>query len=93
MKNKKYKMNSCEALQIIDGVKKPKARKNGDWRFKLHEGDEISIDSGEPYAPTPSVIIQSIQYFKNRPATVGGTTVRILTKDGEKIECFLKEIS
>lgn len=71
---------------------KKKARKNGDWRFNLHNGDEITVDTGDNELP-PSVIIQSIQYFKNRPATVAGTIARILTQDGEKIECFLKEIS
>lgn len=73
-------------------IKSKKARKNGDWRFSLHNGDEITVDTGDN-EPTPSVIIQSIQYIKNRPATVGGTIAKILTQDGEKIECFLKEIS
>jgi hypothetical protein len=82
MKNKK--LNSCEALQIIDNVPLEK----DDWRLHLHNGDEIAVDTGNPEQP-PTVIIQSIEYFAlgtKNPAA------KILTKDGEKIECLIREI-
>ncbi len=56
------------------------------WRLNLHSGDEVTIDSGQNESTWPSVIIESIEYLPY-------DTVRILTKDGERIECALKKIS
>jgi hypothetical protein len=58
--------------------------KNQDWRYSLHNGDEIRIDTGDNELP-PTIIIQSIEYF--------GDTVRIVDKDGEWHECLISEIS
>lgn len=55
------------------------------WKHDLHSGDEVTIDSGDNELP-PSVIISSIEYLP-------GNVVRILTIDGEKIECFIKDLS
>ena len=76
--------NSCDILRIFDNQPKD----DDDWKLHLHNGDEITIDSGQPELP-PTIIIQSIEYFG-----LGSTipSARILTQDGEKIECLLKEI-
>ena len=53
-----------------------------DWKLELDNGDEINIKGC-------IVTIQSIEHFEAK----GHKTVRIVTKDGEVIECFLSEIS
>jgi hypothetical protein len=55
-----------------------------DWRYGLHSGDEVQIDNGGPEL-SPSVTICEIQYI--------GDAARILTTDGERIECLVSEIS
>jgi hypothetical protein len=55
-----------------------------DWRYSLHNGDEIRIDTGDNEVP-PTIIIQSIEYF--------GDTARIVDKDGEWHECLVSEIA
>ncbi len=60
-----------------------------DWRLHLHNGDEITIDSGQPELLT-TVFIQTIEYFG---LNTDYPSARILTKDGEKIECLIREIS
>lgn len=55
------------------------------WKYKLHNGDEVTIDTGDNELP-PSVIILEIEYL---PKDV----VRIMTTQGERIECLIKDIS
>lgn len=55
-----------------------------DWRLHLHPGDEIVVDTGDNELP-PSIIIGSIEYLTEN-------AVRIVTKEGERIDCLLKEI-
>lgn len=55
------------------------------WKYDLHEGDEVIVDMGDNELP-PSMIIQTIEYL---PSDV----VKILTADGDSIECFIKDIS
>lgn len=72
--------------------KKGKKISKDDWRLHLHNGDEITVDSGqnEPLSMIPTVIIQTIEYFGLKSSS---PSVRILTQEGEKIECLLREIS
>jgi hypothetical protein len=55
------------------------------WRWKLHPGDEIVIDTGDNELPT-SIIISQIEYLF-------GETVRIIDNKGKHHECLLAEIS
>jgi hypothetical protein len=56
---------------------------NRQWVFNLHAGDEIAYEH-EP-KEVKFVFISSIEYL---PENV----VRILTKDGERIECNVNQI-
>ena len=55
------------------------------WKHNLHAGDEVVIDGGDNHLP-PSVIIAQIEYLPD-------DAVRIVTTEGETIQCLLKEIS
>ena len=58
---------------------------NSKWKKQLHNGDEITIDSGDNELP-PSVIIAEIEYCSNG-------RVRIVDTDGQKYDCTLNEIT
>lgn len=46
--------NSCDILRIFD------SQPEEDWRLKLHNGDEITIDSGQPELLT-TVLLPKVQ--------------------------------
>jgi len=54
------------------------------WQRDLHSGDEITIRIGKeiPF----SIVISEIQFLSNGK-------VKIITTDGQKINCSLDEIS
>ena len=54
------------------------------WKLELHNGDEIAVDTGNN-EHTGTIVIQTIEWI--------GRVARILTKDGERIECLAEEIS
>ena len=57
---------------------------NLDWRKKLHNGDEVTIDIGDNELP-PSIIISTIEWV--------GDIARIMDMDGNKYECLFRELS
>lgn len=58
--------------------------KKHQWQQDLHSGDEITIRIGKE--PPISIIISEIQFLSNGK-------VKIITMDGQKINCSLDEIS
>ena len=62
------------------------------WKYGLHPGDEVSIDGGDN-EDHGSVLIQSIDYVVAPADDSSSDSAVIVTTDGERIECLIKEIS